>query len=152
MNLDNCTAHYRRVYKFMTKAQQPCAHDGIVLPGKEVRKLRAKLIMEETLEQIKALGFDCRGTIYFDRELQPMLHEILDGCADVSVVNVGTMISCGVEDEPLLKLIDDSNMKKFGPGHKFRDDGKLIKPVDWEKPDIQGWIREQNGEEAYLDI
>lgn len=137
-----------------------------MIPSEETRKLRAKLILEEALETIKALGFEVRlmdalkPSLYYTvnpklnqiemaNVFNPNLIEIVDGCCDISVVTVGTLSACGVADCAPLKAVDDSNMKKFGPGGYRRSDGKWIKPPDWQAPDLkkillaQGWEENQ---------
>jgi predicted HAD superfamily Cof-like phosphohydrolase len=69
--------------------------------------------------------------------------EVADGCADVSVVTIGTLSACGIADKPLLKEVDESNLRKFGPGYSKREDGKWIKPPDWKVPDIAKVLNEQ---------
>lgn len=163
------TYHQKRVDQFMKLAKQelpktPC------IPGVEVRRLRAKLIMEEALETIHALGFTVeldwlhdspggqRSHVWQEIRNQdvgfvesgngPDLIEIADGCADLSVVTTGTLSACGISDLPLLAIVNDNNMAKFGEGHSIREDGKLVKPPGHKPPDIasvlrvQGWIGE----------
>ena len=71
------------------------------------------------------------------------LEGVVDGCADISVVTIGTLIAFGVEDEPVLKAVDEANLRKFGPGSFVREDGKWMKPPDWTPPDILGVIARQ---------
>jgi predicted HAD superfamily Cof-like phosphohydrolase len=149
--------HYNRVLEFMLRAKQDCPTQP-TMPSADVRKLRAKLILEEALETIEALGFSvlytpqskqvaihrvnmATATLVVDRE--PNLTEIVDGCADVSVVTIGTLIACGIKDVPVLECVDENNLAKFGPGHSIREDGKLIKPPGHRPPDIDRVIREQ---------
>lgn len=142
--------HYDRVKKFMELAKQDTP-DGPVMPDAKTRHLRASLIFEECLETIKALGFDVciqglepitiNKVIFFEAHL-PDLVEIADGVADISVVSTGTLVACGIKDKKLLEVVDQNNLDKFGPGHSFREDGKLIKPPNHTKPDIKGAIYE----------
>jgi len=79
------------------------------IPSLEVRKLRAKLHLEECLETIKALGFvvyvQCEETrlqmsnidILEDTDGCNLL-EVADGCEDLKVVTEGTLIACGLID------------------------------------------------------
>ncbi len=69
------------------------------------------------------------------------LVDIVDGCADISVVTIGTLSACGVSDEPIMREVDDNNLAKFGPGHYIRDDGKLVKPPDHKPPRIAETLR-----------
>lgn len=114
------------------------------------------LILEEALETVEALGIDLLVEItrtdnmldmenfqFIESENGPDLKEIADGCADISVVTTGTLIACGIRDSPLLEEVDRSNLSKFGPGHSFSEAGKLIKPDDFEEPDIAGVLEDQ---------
>lgn len=154
------TPHQVRIAAFMKKAGQDLPTAPIV-PNLEIRRLRASLIMEETMETIRALGLkvsitqkpaghdagthidnmdDCDWS--FSEWEEPNLVEIADGCADISVVTIGTLSACGICDKQLLEMIDESNLAKFGPGGHRREDGKWIKPPDWVKPDIAGLIEQ----------
>jgi predicted HAD superfamily Cof-like phosphohydrolase len=152
-NRDKKTDHQKRVEQFMRLAGQdvltsPC------LPTTAVRLLRAKLIFEEAMETINALGFevyaiDGMHQVLVDEisiipsQCGPDLIEIADGCADISVVTIGTLSACGIADRPLLEEVDDSNLQKFGPGSHRREDGKWIKPAGWVPPKIGKVLGEQ---------
>ena len=78
------------------------------IPSLEVRKLRAKLILEEALETTKALGLFVEDRDSgFEIEMigldikeavrkEVNLAEILDGCEDLKVVTEGTLVACGL--------------------------------------------------------
>ena len=123
--------------------------EKLTVPPADVRTLRARLILEEALETIHAMGVTVRagglsGPVIEERHLHfdvtddvdPV--EVADGCAEISVVTIGTLISFGIDDEPLLEEVDASNLRKFEPGSYRRDDGKWIKPPGWTPPDIRG--------------
>jgi len=153
------TPHYIRVRAFMQKVGQ--ATPALpVAPDEKTRLLRAKLILEEAIETIRAMGVGVRlrdtggreGLVTVDpHELsfyingEVDLEEVVDGCADISVVTIGTLIAFGVDDEPVLEEVDQANLRKFGPGSYERDDGKWIKPPDWTPPDILGVLERQAG-------
>lgn len=157
------TEHQLRIEDFMRKALQLIPPQP-TMPDEEVRRLRANLILEEALETITALGFNlevhypqyhgtketglpvtksvCRLLTNEFKELS--LVEIADGCADVSVVTIGTLSACGIADEPILSAVDQSNLAKFsGDGHKDAMTGKWIKPTDWQPPDLEGVLNAQ---------
>lgn len=144
------STHMMRILKFMQLAEQEIP-DAPCIPSAEVRLLRAKLIMEEALETIEALGVkaDCEGCqismngIEFYTHGEPDLVEIVDGVCDISVVSLGTLLACGCTDLPFLHEVDESNLRKFGPGGYRREDGKWIKPPDWQPPNITGILKEQ---------
>jgi len=143
--------HQERVTRFMLRAGQEVP-SKISIPSEEVRRLRAKLILEEAEETIIALGYNIYegedGELHVRRHpyLQPNLVEIIDGVADLSVVNIGTSIACGVDIRPILKAVDQNNLDKFGPGHSIREDGKLVKPPNHTPPDIKRLLEEQGWE------
>lgn len=129
------TEHYDRVKRFMELAgQETPAYPAI--PSEEVRKLRANLIMEEAAETVAALGFTVEYSFKPDPDKKLDLVEIIDGCCDLSVVNEGTLIACGVPDRPFLEEVDQNNLDKIEKG-TTREDGKLIKPPDHRPPDIR---------------
>lgn len=79
------------------------------IPSLEVRKLRAKLILEEALETVHALGMrvidehyqvQFAASKFLIEENRPynelQLSEILDGCEDLKVVVEGTLAACGL--------------------------------------------------------
>lgn len=157
------TEHQQRVEQFMRLAGQEIP-DKPTIPSEEVRLLRARLILDEALETIEALGFelwvnpdtvihspikpefdngDGDGCLSLIPSLVPDLEQISDGVADISVVSIGTLSACGIADDPILREVDESNLRKFGPGGRLRDDGKWIKPDDWEPPKIAERLREQ---------
>ncbi len=144
------SSHQQRVDFFMIKASQVLP--GVpTVPDVKIRALRARLILEEALEAVKALGFTARAnilkldgmTIELEALFEPDLVEIADGCADIKVVTTGTLSACGIADEKLQLLVDENNLAKFGPGHRIRADGKLIKPPEHKPPDVWALLTEQ---------
>ncbi len=137
------TDHYGRVKAFMKKAAQSTP-SSVVIPDASTRELRARLILEEALETVKALGvslkFQNQSVTIEECELAagtPVdLEGVADGCADISVVTMGTLIAFGIDDEELLREVDEANLRKFGQGSYSREDGKWMKPPDWNPPDI----------------
>ena len=147
------SAHYARVEKFMQQAQQEVP-SHVHIPSPAVRELRAKLILEEALETVYAMGvrIEARGGLRHELEISDLvfsadppggivdLVEVVDGCCDIAVVTTGTLVAFGVPDTAVQKLVDDSNLEKFGPGHTIREDGKLVKPPGHQPPDIKGLL------------
>jgi len=151
------TAHQRRVEEFMLLAAQNVGSRP-ALPTQNERVLRAQLILEEALETIEALGVEVelhvrdmanvadylrmtlntetKKTFTALSDEDASLIDIADGCADLSVVTIGTLSACGIPDKPLLRLVDQNNLDKFGPGHSYSETGKLIKPPGHRPPDI----------------
>ena len=166
--------HQQRVEAFMRLAKQEVPSSP-AKPDESTRVLRAKLIFEEAMETINALGvqvcvlgrnsgpvIESGGEFYtavnFPEEgrgdVSPtrmavvgdcVLEAVADGCADLRVVTTGTLSACGIADEVLQQEVDYNNLTKFGEGHRLREDGKLIKPPGHRPPDIEGVLRRQEG-------
>lgn len=140
--------HQQRVEMFMEKAGQAVPSKPI-LPDFPTRRLRAKVILEEALEAIEGLGFEAIKKPWSeDWDVQeayiPDLLKIVDGCADLSVVSVGTLSACGVADVDVMVEVDKNNLEKFGPGgYRRPEDGKWIKPPDHKPPDIKRILEDQ---------
>lgn len=153
------------VSMFQLKFKRPMgAKPGDNLDNKALRLFRARLVLEETLETIAALGFDCNGTI-LDRENQqdhpdprlrrailwsaeyithgPDVVELSDGIADSTYVHLGTASTFGIDIEPIWREVHRTNMAK---GVAPVDDVvnlKTIKPPGWKPPDVAGLLRQQ---------
>jgi predicted HAD superfamily Cof-like phosphohydrolase len=113
------------------------------------RELRAKLIMEEAVETVAALGFDAVALIDEagipgerpHREIarfrklytKPHLVDFIDGMCDLLYVVIGSAVAAGVDLDPHFSEVHRANMTKTtGP---VRDDGKQLKPDGWTPPD-----------------
>lgn len=132
--------------------RQTVPDKSYVLPTGPVRELRAKLILEEALETINALGYkvtsteDGKPTIAKDNMhtiLNPLdtVLEIIDGCCDLMYVAEGTMVAMGVF--PLYHMIEvcDANNAKFPNGVGVtNENGKFQKPKGWQPPNHQKWV------------
>jgi predicted HAD superfamily Cof-like phosphohydrolase len=163
------TLHWGMVHGMM-RAFGQLTPDQPTEPDEKTRVLRARLIMEEALELIQkglgvevslvgggedwieALHTDPTVPLQFDRlsfEAKGKFDfiETADGCADLSVVNTGTLVACGLPDEELLAVVDDNNLAKVRNG-RTDEFGKFQKHPDHQPPDIAGWlqrVRERTG-------
>jgi len=142
------TPHQKRVEQFMKLAKQEVP-SKLTIPSDEICRLRASLLFEECLEQIEALGCQIIAERTFEVGKknttvvtigEPDLIECLDAICDVNVINTGTLLSFGLEGDELQKIVDDNNLEKFGEGHSWRSDGKLVKPPDHKAPPIQEYL------------
>jgi len=147
--------HVESVAEFirqMPNDQQAIPAQPLTSPPADLRKSIAKLIFEEAMETIRALGI----SIYINvKELPNDVDEVkvegvtfhddwaydrqeaADGLGDLSVVTIGGFLRLGIHPMPVLKAIDKANLDKLKEGHWFREDGKLMKPDDWEPPSIE---------------
>lgn len=145
------TEHLDAVRLFMDKAKQTTSF-VVRCPSPEERILRAKLIYEEAMETIEALGVDHILGKFVDageKNYNPVA--VLDGVADLSVVSCGTLISCGLDGvfPEALERVDRNNMEKVGLGSVIREDGKVMKPPNY-KPvyldDLVDYTKEYDGD------
>lgn len=97
-------------------------------PGDEVAWLRQRLITEEFMELVMAIN---KGD----------LPSIADGCIDLIYVTLGTLVSYGIDPAPLWDAVHRANMAKVGG--EVREDGKRLKPLGWQPPDIKGLLATQ---------
>lgn len=130
------TAHQERVEKLMTGANQHVP-DRPTVPDQKTLILRAKLILEETVETIHAMGLgvlvgDDEAWLYKNAKIvnmpdqNPDLEEIADGCADVIVVTTGTLSACGIADDSVQCEVDFNNLKKFE--HRCPSCHRVLRP------------------------
>lgn len=112
-----------QVKEWMAKFGQETP-DKPCIPSLEVRKLRAKLILEEALETIEGLGFvlsdaydSAKYVIDNTREGQLLFAAditlIADGIADSLVVQLGTAVACGIDIKPIFDEVMRSNWSKL---------------------------------------
>ena len=154
--------HHERVKLFMQRAGQETP-DCIMAapPSAEIRRLRARLILEEALETVAALGCSVTcgvheltasgvksGDISIIAASEGSLVDVLDGLADLSVVSMGTVVAYGFNEdewEGVLAAVDTANLRKFtGDAHADPGSGKWIKPTGFVGPeaDIENIIKE----------
>lgn len=145
MNYERST-HQLAVDEFMTRAGQNLP-DKPTIPDAATRILRAKLIMEEAMETIEAMGVEIEsdGALFCSKYLKYFTTNkvdivgVVDGCCDIAVVTTGTLSAFGISNINPQRLVDESNLAKFGEGGYCREDGKWIKPPNWQAPN---WIAE----------
>ena len=70
--------------------------------------------------------------------------EQLDALIDILVVATGAIHSLGVDAEGAWKEVMRSNFAKVDPRTgkvTRREDGKVLKPANWEPPRLRGFVR-----------
>ena len=126
------------------------------IPDEATRLLRARLILEETHETIKALGFVIatqsggphpNAMIWPDQQYTPDLEKIVDGCCDLHYVAIGTLWACGVPDVPHVEEVNRANNDKFPNGVGVPHptvSGKFGKPPGWKGPDHKQFMPKES--------
>jgi predicted HAD superfamily Cof-like phosphohydrolase len=93
--------------------------------------LYCKLIKEEVQELQEA--YDNEDNV-----------EVLDALIDIMVVTAGALHSLGVDPEGAWKEVMRSNFDKVDPRTgrvTKREDGKVLKPANWEPPRLAPFVR-----------
>lgn len=126
-------------------------------PSLRDRELRAKLIMEEAVETVAALGYDVHATIdevgvpgirphkevstFHKKYTGGMFEDFIDGLCDLVYVALGSAVAAGIDLDPHFSEVHRANMTKLdGPK---RQDGKQLKPEGWKAPDHETIIIRQ---------
>ena len=143
----------KRLIAFHQLFDQPILSTPSVPPDERVR-LRAALIAEEFFETLESM-FDTwpyGTTLQTDREqvmrfirkapIKVDMPELADGLADLDYVIEGTRLEFGIDGEPVGAEVHRTNMAKIG-GPKDPVTGKVLKPVGWTPPDIEGVLKAQ---------
>lgn len=126
--------HFDANSTIMNKVGQS-VREKIEVPSAAERLLRAKLIYEEALETIEALGIDFVLGKFVDAGEEAFNPKgVLDGVCDLMVVANGTLLTCGLYSvaEEALKRVDENNLTKVGPGFTVNEDGKYQKPPGYK--------------------
>lgn len=160
--------HQQRVEQMMHKVPQKVPGKPSV-PPPETRVLRVRLMFEELMETAAAAGVSItlaapngeilalvhapEGSIWpveFSADGEFDLVEFVDGVADTIVTATGSFSAVGVPDETILKLVDENNLEKFGPGHYVDEGGKLIKPPGFKnvKPQIEAALADLSAKDC----
>ncbi len=102
-------------------------------PPKDRRDLRVVLLQEELDEVIAAMA---------EGDVAHVAKEL----ADLLYVTYGAALEWGIDLRSVMDAVHESNMAKIGPDGKvaLRSDGKVIKPPDWEQPDIAAVLANQD--------
>lgn len=71
--------------------------------------------------------------------------EIADALADLAYVVYGTAAEYGIDLDPVIQEVHESNMLKLQPDGEvdYDENGKVRKPDYWAAPDIRGVLEEQ---------
>jgi len=100
------------------------------LSDSDLIELRIKLLTEEVQE-------------YAEAARAGDMVEILDALADIGYILAGTIINHGMQDiyDDAFEEVHRSNMAKLVDGKVHRrDDGKVMKPDDWQPPNLTQFL------------
>lgn len=152
------SAHQARVEAFLRGIRRPIP-DVPTVAGRELLATMGRTLLEETLEWLQAAGLNVRislgddnhtrnlvykdFTVTIDATREPGLVEMAKEAADVSVVTIGNLISCGIRDEEILRAVDENNLLKVATGSYDLASGKFVKAPNHPKTDLKPVLREQ---------
>jgi predicted HAD superfamily Cof-like phosphohydrolase len=96
--------------------------DRPAIADPSVASLRLTLIEEELAELREAIG-------------STDIVSVADALADLLYVIYGAAISFGIDIRPIFEEVHRTNMTKLGG--TTREDGKILKPEGWERPNLE---------------
>jgi len=137
--------HYDSIKDFMESAGQVVPPEPTQLDA-TTAELRARLLLEETLETIRALGVEIHlaelGQEHVPIEMEHLrltstvpCHTLamVDGICDVVYVALGTLVSAGLPFDPFMDEVCENNLSKVRPVAKIVN-GKVVKPDNYQPP------------------
>ena len=130
---ENIMNNQKDVTEFMAAADQ---YVGTTPHLNESNEQQARLYIDLIDEEFREL---CDGF------LRRHIGDIADGGADLVWVVQGLFITLGIDFDKVWKEVRASNMSKVSDNGKIkkREDGKILKPESYFKPDIEKVLKEQ---------
>ena len=129
-----------QVLDFQKRVNAPLPDSPALLPLQRAN-LRQSLLQEEVTEIASATELFTQGI----KDEHETLVEVLDGIIDCIYVLIGTAHEYGLADRLVFAFteVHESNMTKFGENGVavFREDGKLLKPDSYRKPNLNQIIK-----------
>lgn len=132
---------------WMLAGGQTVHHQPTVDISDTDRVLRARLVLEEVMEFVEAMGCDVDfsnkiGVVDAGRAVD--LVEAADAMVDIMVVTVGSSHTLGVNLGPCWQEVMQTNWAKFPNGEVLHDEtGKITKPEGWLPPDLAPILERQ---------
>jgi len=137
------SSHQQYVEAFMLKAGVPVPDKPTNAVDEVIRRRCARLILEEAMEAIQELGFVYKNGELLSTHNIVNLAALAKELADSRYVATYAFSCFGLKDVPFQRIVDQNNLMKFGPGHRFREDGKLLPPPGFVKADCKEQLAEQ---------
>ena len=127
-------------------------HERPTMPDEAMRLLRCRLLLEETLEYIRASGCGVltsggnlerdEAYVFIDHDIAPNLAAMAQENADVRYIAHGNDLAMGVDGRPFDE-VHRANMEKAPNGVVLKDErGKFRKPEGWKPPDVARVLKE----------
>jgi predicted HAD superfamily Cof-like phosphohydrolase len=103
---------------------------------------------EEAFEILRgAIGTDATQGYQRPVDEIPLIAEQADALVDIGYYMSNAASKCGMNTGPIFHCVHAANMAKRFPDGKFHrrpEDGKVIKPPNWQEPDVEAVVAEQN--------
>ena len=140
---------------FMEKAKQQVRAKPEIPSDQEIVRC-LKLVAEEAfLELTGACGYvavatEGAGTMAVPKDIAFVqvddvdMVQVADALADAMYVLSCCANAFGIDLEPILDEVCHNNLSKFGEGHSFDENGKLIKPDGYQGPNIAMLLDQQS--------
>ena len=109
------------------------------VPNAATLELRQRLIEEEFKETLEAFAELRANPEVTGEAFAHLMREL----TDLLYVTYGTFVACGVDADAVFAEVHRANLHKAsGPR---RADGKVLKPADWQPPNIAGILEALSG-------
>lgn len=121
---------------FHAAFEHPVRHEPVV-PPKDERYLRVKLVLEEAIEFAEASGFKV-SVREIEHNGETDIIAAADALADLNVVVNGSALVWGIPIMAVDRAVFESNMSKLGEDGQpiKREDGKILKGPNYFAPKI----------------
>lgn len=140
---------FKRVQEFNRAAEQPCPDTPTAMTKDEVLFL-SKMILDELMEfmitvtpeyknDITKMVNDAKDLPFRKLEQDELIAEQGDALVDMYYYSLNASAKRGIDLSEIFNEVHEANMaKRDSATGKFikREDGKIIKPVNWQSPDI----------------
>jgi len=126
------------------------------IPSRKVISLRVMLVIEEALEFFEGcygnvpeimIVTEMLRNVTLVREPRVDMAAVADALGDLDFVSEGARLAFGIDGESVADAIFEANRKKVEGKVAMLASGKIGKPSQWSKPDIEGVLFKQNAGE-----
>jgi len=110
----------------------------------EIPKLNSPAIGEDELIELRIKLLEEEVAEYAEAARSGDLVEVLDALADIGYILAGTIINHGMQEiyDDAFREVHRSNMAKLVDGKVLRrEDGKVMKPSDWQPPELAQFLQ-----------
>jgi predicted HAD superfamily Cof-like phosphohydrolase len=133
MRLAEVKSWYRQVREFTETGFLDQVPSRPTLMSRESAKFIRQMVNDE-LDELDESVEQVYDGYHYAEECIPYVNQA-DALLDAIYYLMDTAVRHGYDLDPLFKIVQKANMAKFADGVNMRDDGKILKPSDWQPPE-----------------